>query len=262
MATMTSYPHGVPSWIDLMTTDVVAARAFYAALFDWEYDVEPTDQPGVDYTMAKRGERTAAGMMQISPEMAASGMPPMWNTYVTVDDVDAAVARVAPAGGSVQQPAMDVMDSGRMAVVADPAGSVICLWQAKSHIGAEVVNEHGSFTWSELMTPDPAAVAGFYHELFGWTTQTMPMPGGEYTVFFAPGGNENGIAGAMASPEPGMPSYWGTYFHVDDAAATVATAVDKGAQVMLEPTAMPGVGTLATLVDPQGAAFSVMTPES
>jgi hypothetical protein len=87
------------------------------------------------------------------------------------------------------------------------------------------------------------------------------MPTGTYRVFHVEGGNENGIAGAMAPPVDGMPSFWGVYFNVDDASATVARAKELGAQIMMEATPMPGVGTLATIVDPQGAAFSVMSTD-
>jgi len=161
---------------------------------------------------------------------------------------DDAVGKVAGAGGTVMQSDITVLEAGRMAIVADPAGAVICLWEAKDHIGCEVVNEHGALTWNELMTPDPAAVAPFYGEVFGWTSQAMPMPSGEYTVFFVEGGSENGIAGAMQPPMEGMPSFWGVYFHVDDAAATVETAKGLGAQVLMEATPMDGVGTLASMV--------------
>ena len=129
-------------------------------------------------------------MMQLSPEMAASGMPPVWTTYVTVDGIDAAVGKVGAAGGTVMQPPMAVMSAGRMAVVADPAGAVICMWEAIEHIGAGIVNEHGAFTWSELVTPDPAAVAPFYNAVFGWTDETVPMPTGDYTVFNVAGGSD------------------------------------------------------------------------
>ena len=112
------------------------------------------------------------------------------------------------------------------------------------------------------MTPEPAAVADFYAQVFGWAAETVPMPGGEYTVFRVDGADENGIAGAMAPPMPGMPSFWSVYFHVDDVAAAVDTARGLGAQVMMEATVMPGVGTLATLVDPPGAVVSLMSPEA
>lgn len=260
MPKMTEYPNGVPSWVDLATPDPEAAQAFYAELFGWSYESSPTDQPGNDYIMATKDGSAVAGMMKLSEEMAASGMPPVWSTYVTVADIDDTAAKVTGAGGSVLQPPMDVMEAGRMAVLADPAGSVICAWEAKQHIGAEVVNEHGALTWNELLTPDPSAVTQFYADVFGWSANTAPMPGMEYTVFSVPGGNENGIAGAM-SPPMEMPSVWVVYFNVDDAAATVAEAEELGASVMMEATPMPGVGTLAALADPQGAMFSVMTPE-
>jgi predicted enzyme related to lactoylglutathione lyase len=261
MATMTSYPHGVPNWLDLATPDPDASKAFYAALFGWEYDTQETDGPS-DYVMARRKGHNAAGMMQLSPEMAASGMPPVWSTYVNVGDLDATIEKIEAEGGSVMGPAMDAMDAGRFAVVADPAGAVFCLWEAREHVGAGIVNEHGSFSWAELMTPDPSAVAPFYQAVFGWTSETAPMPAGDYTVFTVDGGNENGIAGAMAPPVEGMPAFWSVYFAVDDAAATVAAAKELGAQILMEATPMPGVGTLATIVDPQGATFSIMTPEA
>jgi predicted enzyme related to lactoylglutathione lyase len=260
MTIVTQHAAGVPSWIDLATPDPDASKEFYSALFGWDYDDQPTGRPGTEYVMASKGGSSAAGMMQLAPEMAAAGMPPVWSTYVTVDVVDAVVARVEAAGGTVMRPAMDVTEAGRMAVVADPAGAVICLWQPNEHIGCEVVNEHGAFSWSELITPDPEGVADFYRHVFGWTHQTTPMPNGAYTVFAVEGGNPTGIAGAMAPPVEGMPPVWGVYFMVDDAAATVEAARARGAQVVLEPTEMPGVGVLATIVDPQGAAFSIMQP--
>ncbi|MEZ5381557.1 MAG: VOC family protein [Microthrixaceae bacterium] len=249
----------MPSWVDLATPDTDAARAFYGELFGWTFAEDETGE--TDYIMCSKNGHSAAGMMTLSEEMAASGMPPVWTSYVTVTNLDDAVGKVEGAGGTVMQGDIPVMEAGRMAVVADPAGAVICLWEAKEHIGCEVVNEHGALTWNELMTPDPAAVAPFYGEVFGWTAQVMPMPSGEYTVFFVEGGNEQGIAGAMVPPMEGMPPFWGVYFHVDDAVATVETARGLGAQVMMEATPMEGVGTLASMADPTGAMFSVMTPE-
>lgn len=261
MVSMTSYAHGVPSWTDLATPDPEAAMAFYADLFGWTYDTQDTDQPGVGYTMANKGDAAAAGIMELSEEMAAQGMPPVWTTYVNVDDIEAAAAKVGPAGGTVMRPPMDVMEVGRMAVVADPAGAVFCLWEAKEHIGAGVVNETGTMSWNELLSTDLAGVLPFYGEVLGWTAQAVPMPDGEYTLIHVEGGNPDGVAGAMPSPMPGMPSFWGVYFMVDDAAATVARAKELGATAMMEATPFPGVGTLASIADPQGAMFSIMQPE-
>lgn len=262
MPVMTSYPHGVPSWIDIATPDPAGSKTFYGAIFDWEFDDQPTDQPGIDYTMARRGEHGVAGMMQLTEEMAASGMPPVWTSYVAVDDLDATVDKVGPAGGTVLQPPMQVMDAGRMSVLADPSGAVFALWEPMAHLGAGIVNEPGTLGWNELITPDPAATATFYRAVLGWSTEIFPMPEGEYTVFHADGGNDGGIAGAMEPPMPGMPPFWGVYFIVDDVAATVDLASELGATVLMPTTEMAGVGILAALLDPQGAGFSVMSPET
>ena len=262
MTTMTSYANGVPSWVDLATPDPAASKHFYGALFGWDFEDQPTDTDGADYTMANLGGKPAAGVMQLSDEMAGSGVPPAWTTYVTVDDLDASMAKVEPAGGALMGPAMDIMEAGRMVVVADPAGAVFCMWEARGHIGAGIVNEPGAFSWSELITPDPAAVAPFYEAVFGWTAETALMATGPYTVFSVDGGHENGIAGAMSPPVEGMPAAWGVYFSVADARATVETARSLGAHVLMEATEMPGVGTLAALMDPHGAAFSIMQAPS
>ena len=261
MTHVSSYAHGVPSFTDLATPDPDASQRFYGALFGWDFDTRPAG-PDATYTMCSKDGKVAAGMMQLSPEMAQSGMPPVWSSYVTVDDLEAATAKVAPAGGQVMRPPMDVMDAGRMAVVTDSAGAVFCLWEAGESIGSEVVNEHGAVTWNELLTPDPAQAAGFYGELLGWTAQTMPMPMGDYTVFFVEGGNENGIAGSMTPPMPGMPPAWLVYFNVDDCDATAELATEHGATVMGQPMDVPGVGRLVPIQDPQGAMFAVMTPAS
>ena len=99
-----------------------------------------------------------------------------------------------------------------------------------------------------------------FAEVFGWTAQTEPTPVGPYTVFKVQGGNPDGIAGAM-SPPMETPSFWGVYFTVDDTSATVAAANEHGATVMMDAMEMPDTGTLATMVDPQGAVFSIMQPE-
>lgn len=248
------YRHGVPSWIDLMTPDRERSKAFYGALFGWTYTEEPTDQ-GPTYTMCERNGRSAAGMGPLPPDMEAQGMPPMWNTYVTVDDVDASVQRAESAGGAVIMPTMDVVDAGRMAGVADPTGAVMMLWQAKQHVGATLVNEHGTLTWNELLTPDVDQAGAFYGELFGWTSQSMDMPDGTiYTVFML---GDDQVAGAMNPPDPAIPPSWLVYFAIDDIDATAGAAEEYGGQLLSDPIDAPP-GILLPVQDPQGAVFSVI----
>jgi uncharacterized protein len=257
MPVRTEYAPGTPSWTDLASPDLAASRGFYGALFGWDFSEEATGDPDSPYVMASQDGKVVAGMMKLSPEMQAGGMPPVWSTYVTVANVEAATAKVKELGGAVLREPMDVMDAGRMSVVADPTGAVFCLWQAKQSIGAEIVNEPVSLTWNELMTPDVATAKTFYDALFGWKGETMEMGGGgpPYTVWML---GEGGIGGAMTPPMEGMPAFWGVYFAVADCDATVAKATELGAAVLNGPMDVPEVGRMAALVDPQGAAFSVI----
>ena len=251
MPERTEYAPGTPSWVDLQTSDQPAAKQFYRELFGWTYDDNPVGD-GVVYSMAVlKGTQVAA----ISPlgDMAAQGVPPHWNTYVTVSDVDAAAGQVGAAGGQVIAPPFDVMDAGRMAVVADPTGAMLNLWQAKNNIGAGLVNEAGAFSWNELLSPDMPKAAEFYNKIFGWEANHI-TEGMEYWEFKL---NGESIAGGMNPPMPGIPPVWTIYFSVDDTDATVAKAQSLGGAVFMPPTEIPP-GRFAVLADPQGAVFNVI----
>jgi predicted enzyme related to lactoylglutathione lyase len=249
MPDRTEYATGIPNWVDLQTSEPAAAKGFYTALFGWDYEDMPMpDSPAV-YSMAKLRGKYAAAIAPLPPQQ---GVPPHWNSYVATADVDAITGRVASAGGTVFMPPFDIMDAGRMSFVADPTGAPIGLWQAKNHIGSEVVNEPGAFTWSELQTPDVDAAAAFFATVLGWEAQ--PFEGMDYTVFNNDG---VGIAGATKPAMPGVPPNWLVYFDVADTDATVAKAKELGASVLAEPMDIPA-GRFAVLSDPQGAVFAVI----
>lgn len=255
MATRTSYDAGTPCWIDLTSPDVAASTSFYAGLFGWSSDDQHDDDGNHIYTNFQHDGQVVAGMATQDPSMA--GMPPMWNTYVAVDDVDAVLARVEDAGGAVLLPTMEVMTQGRMAVIADPAGAVVSLWEAGEHIGAQVVNEPDTWAWNELMSRDLEASQAFHADVLGWTYEAMEMPDMVYQVVE---GGDQGIAGMMAMPEglpDQVPSHWVTYFLVKDAAESVARATELGATVTHGPDDTP-VGILAGIHDPLGGSFSIM----
>jgi predicted enzyme related to lactoylglutathione lyase len=254
MTTKTEYAPGTPSWVDLGTTDTAAAQAFYGPLFGWEFDEQKDPDGQVVYCLAKLGGKNAAGLMEQPPGQRDMGVPPTWNTYVSVTDADATTAKAEAAGGTVFMPPMDVMDAGRMSVFADPTGAVIGTWQPNQHIGAEVVNEPGALTWDELVTPDVDKAAAFYQQVFGWKARTQQMGPMTYTELLL---DDQSIAGAMPPPMEGMPPMWGVYFAVADTDATVKDATSRGATVMQEATDIPP-GRFAVLADPQGAVFLVI----
>lgn len=256
MPDVTSHPHGTPSWVDLTTPDQPAAKAFYAGLFGWTYDDNPMPETDAVYSMAMLDGKAVAAISPQQQEMIDAGAPPLWNTYITVDDLEAAVGRVEAAGGTVMAPPFDVMEAGRMAVLVDSAGAFFLLWSPKDHIGAERVNEPGCLAWNELMTPDVDAAAAFYGAVFGWGTQTFEGQEG-YTVFTRASDGE-GIAGAMNPPMEGIPPNWGVYFAVEDCDATVSAASQAGGSVLNGPMDI-AVGRIATITDPQGGMFNVIT---
>jgi predicted enzyme related to lactoylglutathione lyase len=251
MPTRTSYAQGTPNWVDLQTSDQDAAKAFYSGLFGWTYDDQPMPQ-GPVYSMAMLNGHPVAAIAPQTPEMVAAGAPPMWNTYLAVDSVDEATAKVEAAGGKVAMAPFDVMDAGRMAFVMDPSGAAVALWQASQHIGATLVNEPGTINWNELITTDPAVK--FYNEVAGLTTSTMDMGGQTYTLFEVDG---QMVGGSMPPQAPGVPNHWHVYFGVDDADAAAAKARELGGSVVVEPFDTP-VGRMAVVSDPQGAVFSII----
>jgi uncharacterized protein len=282
MAERDRYVPGVPCWIDTSQPDPDAAVAFYGGLFGWEF--ENTMPPGSDgkYFIARlRGGDVAA--VSSRPE----GGPPMamWNTYVWVESADAAAAKVRDAGGRVVSEPFDVMDAGRMAVFMDPEGAAFCVWQAKEHRGARVVNEHGSLNFNDLNTRDPQGAKAFYGAVFGWTT--LELDGG-FAMWTLPGygdfleqgdpdlrkrmaevGAPEGFEDVVASLAPigddqaGVPAHWGVTFAVDDADATAARAAELGGEVVVPPFDAPWV-RMTVIRDPQGATFtaSKFVPEN
>jgi predicted enzyme related to lactoylglutathione lyase len=257
MQEVTKYPSGTFSWIDVNTTDQDAGKAFYTELFGWGSVDNPVPDGGV-YTMLQLNGRDVAAISAMSPEMRESGMPPMWNSYITVEDVDKAASRAEEAGGSVMMPPFDVMNAGRMAMVQDPTGALFALWEAKEHIGAQLVNVPGSLCWNELYTNDPDKAAEFYQAVFGWEHQYDEKM--NYHLFF---NGERMAAGMMKISDEmaEVPPNWSIYLAVDDCDATVAKANELGGSVVVPPQDIPGTGRFAVLHDPQGAVFSVIKME-
>jgi uncharacterized protein len=248
-----AYAEGTPNWVDLQTTDVDAAKAFYGALFGWSFADQPIPQDGT-YSIAQLDGDAVAAIAPQSPPMLESHAPPAWNTYIAVDDVDAAAAKVAGAGGTLAMEPFDVMEAGRMAFVLDPGGAAVGLWQAGAHIGATRVNEPNTLTWNELTSSDLDAALPFYEQVVGLSARKVPMGEMEYTMLFV--GEE--MAGGATPPQmDGVPNHWHVWFAVSDADEAARIAGENGGAVLVEPFDMP-IGRAATIRDPQGAVFSVI----
>lgn len=255
MPARSAYAEGTPNWVDLQTSDQDAAKSFYGGLLGWSFDDQPMPQ-GPTYSMALIGGDAVAAITPLPTELAAQGVPPHWNTYLAVDDVDSATAAAAGAGGTVVMEPFDVMEAGRMSVVTDPGGATVCLWQANQHIGAGLVNEPGALIWNELITDKGDSSHAFYAELVGLSSERSDMGDMPYTVLKA---GEEMVAGSMAPPMADVPNHWHVYFAVADIDESLAKARELGAEVLNGPFPIP-IGRMATLRDPQGAVVSLFEP--
>jgi predicted enzyme related to lactoylglutathione lyase len=269
-----TYPHGVPSWVEVSQPDLDPARQFYGELFGWTFEtVTPPGAPS-EYVIAKLGGRDVAGLSG-GEETSA------WHTYVAVDDADAQAALVAKAGGSVLSEPADAGPAGRSAICADPSGAQFRLWQAGRRLGAQVVNVPGAWNFSDLHTPDLAQAAAFYPQVFGWAIEDV----GFATMVRVPGYGDHlqatidpdiharqdavksppGFADAigwMVPTEPTAAPHWHVSFTVADRDAIAAAVPRWGGQVL---STQDSQWTRSALVsDPSGAVFtaSQFTPPS
>ena len=246
MAEMTRYEHGVPSWVDMGAPDPQAALAFYSELLGWEGQ-DMGEEAGHYTIVSKNGKMVAA----ISP--AQQPGPPWWSTYINVDDVDQVTKKAEAAGGEVVVAPMDVMTAGRMAVYRDTTGAFISAWQPQDHLGAQLVNEPGTFCWCELGTSDMEKSKRFYGDVFGWSWGGAP----EYAEAQVSG---RSIGGVMPRPEAipaEVPDHWLVYFGATDVDGDAQKAQSLGATQVVEPTDIPNTGRFAVFLDPQGAVFAL-----
>jgi uncharacterized protein len=247
MAERTSYAPGTPSWVDLGTPDTQAAAAFYGGLFGWTVNVDPRPEAG-GYGLATLRELNVAGVMgQMNPG------PPVWSVYVAVADADETVAKIGANGGTVVAGPMDVMDAGRMAVAQDPLGTFFGVWQARAHLGAQVVNEPGAFTWNELATGDLDRARDFYGAVFGWGTAGDEGHDPAAAAIFTVAGET--VCGAHQAGEGEFPA-WSVWFAVEDCDASAARATELGGSILMPPSDMD-FGRGAVVADPQGAVFGI-----
>jgi predicted enzyme related to lactoylglutathione lyase len=235
-------------WHEQVSSDPKEAERFYTELFGWGTE---TFKPGeIDYTMISSGGRTHGGFSR-----AMEGAPPPhWLGHVRVEKLEDTIQKAESAGGKLAAGPFEMEDVGRIAIIGDPQGGYVSLYQQPS----EGERAEGVFVWDELAAKDVDAAQRFYEAVFGWTTSDMGEEYGGYRIF------QNGearIAGLMGLPDASIPTHWQPYIAVEDPDATTAKAKELGGSALMEPMDVPQVGRLAVLQDPQGATFGIIRPE-
>lgn len=251
MGERSSYAPGTFCWSELTSTDQEGSKAFYGALFGWEANDVPVGESAT-YSMMRLQGRDVAAITGQPQQQRDAGVPSLWNSYVSVASAEQAAARAAELGGNVHAGAFDVMDAGRMAVIQDPQGAYVMVWEARDHHGAGLVNAPGALTWNELQSPDVDASEAFYAGLFGWAYEDAEFMPERYPTIRVGEANNGGIRAAA----PGMSPAWLVYFGARDVEASLARALELGASALAGPIDIQ-IARIAVVRDPQGAVFAL-----
>lgn len=246
-----------PIWLDLSSSDAAGSRDFYSKLFGWKVEVNPDPQYG-GYALAKIGGKDVAG---IGPKMSPEA-PTAWLVYIASADAADTAKKAKAAGGNILAEPMQVGPQGTMAVIQDPSGAAIGVWQPGLMAGSPVIGQANAYGWAELNARGFAKAEPFYKKVFGWGDKKSDMGEGmEYTEFQL--GGESIAGGMEMNPmvPAQVPSYWLAYFTVPDVDKEHEKATQLGAKSMLEPQDFPG-GRFSILTDPQGAAFGLLVMKS
>lgn len=236
-------------WHDLITEDIDAARRFYGGLFGWEFEASKGPQ-GNDYTLVLSDNVYIGGMVPVASPTDGTKIS-RWLPYVSVADVDAAVAAAIAGGATIAASARNV-DIGRVAAVIDPQGAVVGL--ARSDIGdpddRTTAAAAGRVVWNEMHASDDAAAAAFYKAVINCETVAIERGIGEYYMLRMNGVDRGGI---MQNPADGWKPSWLTFFAVTDPEAAAARAAQLGGTVLLRPSQEFRNGNIAVVADPSGA---------
>jgi predicted enzyme related to lactoylglutathione lyase len=245
-------------WIELATTDQPAAKKFYSSLFGWEAEDSPMG-PEFSYTIFRLGGKQAGGAYRLMKEQVDAHVPPHWMLYVRVEGVDASAAKAVRLGAKQVVPPSDIPNVGRFAVLQDPTGGHISIFQLGEHKGLEAFGNVNALCWADLNTGNAEGAARFYGDWFGWN---FDLGKEGYRHIMNGSSKEDMIGGIpprMHAP-PGTPAHWMAYFQVSDCKASAEKAARLGAKTIMPANLMAEVGTIAVLADPQGAVFSLYQP--
>jgi uncharacterized protein len=245
---------GLPIWYELLARDPDAAERFYTHVLGWSVE-RPQLAAAPDYrVLAAPDGDGVAGLMAVPP---GAPMAPGWLFYLAADDVDATVERIIAAGGAVAMPATDIPEVGRIALVADPHGTLFYVMrgdgdESRAFRTADTATA-GHAVWNELTAPDQDATLAFYAGLFGWRHEgAMPMGDlGDYKFVHSGTTCLGATMNSFAGKGPG----WQFYFMVDDVDAAVERLTGAGGRVVQGPDEIPGGSFSVVAADPEGAAF-------
>lgn len=247
MTVVTNHRLGEPCWVDYVSSDVPRARDFYADLFGWKAE----ESRSGEYVTFRRDGRAVAGLGPRVGDVRADA----WLTYLLVDDAEESLRAATAAGAQVVVPAQAVGSDGTLAVVDDPGGALVGMWDPVDHRGFDLVDEVGAPSWHELYARNYAAQVDFYGRVFGWRTRVLGDTADfRYVTFGEDDDPAGGVFDADGMLPEGVSSHWVVYFGVADAAAASQRVIELGGTVVRDPWDSE-FGRFAQVTDPLGGLF-------
>jgi predicted enzyme related to lactoylglutathione lyase len=247
-------------WHELVTTDPEAGAGFYSRVFGWNAQPFGGDP---NYLMLTSGQSPVGGTRVVDKDPLAGKVGANWLTYVGVPDITAALAAVEAHGGRIIHPVTAIpSDGGRYAVIADPQGSTIGVYEPGGGMSGGANPTAGSVAWHELRADDVVAALQFYQAIFGWEVlRSIPM-GGDVGTYYLFGIGNSQMGGAFKRPKDLAPNWprWLVYLAVPSVTAAVEAGLAAGGKLLNGPHEVPGGNCMAQIADPHGVVFAVHGP--
>jgi len=201
-------------WMDVTSTRLDVSLDFYRQLFPWQREIlNDAHSPG--YSFLRSEGHVVAGAEPIPEEKG----PPVWTVMVVADDADATVGQAVSRGGVVTYPVGPILDLGRIAMVRDPQGAIIGVWEPGTYRPLDVPAVPGRLVGAEIVTPDAAATCAFYEEVFGWRR--------------ADASNQMDAGVPVRVVEREGPALWTPVLHIPAAADLAGRLLRAGGQVIV-----------------------------
>ncbi|HEY0620688.1 MAG TPA: VOC family protein [Kribbella sp.] len=244
-------PAGTPTWVDLAANDAAAAAEFYAELFGWDYD----HQPSGDYYVCRVDGEDVGGIGPKQP--GTEHLQSRWTTYLATDHLELTLDTIRSQGGRLLTEPVDIGVYGRMAIAADPNCAIFGLWQAAEHIGSGLRSTPGSFVWSEALSRDHQTAKAFYSAVFGYRLEEIGGYDTQYAALYAADKPVAGTGEFHPDMPTGTPPHWLPYFATSCTDTTIGQVRDHGGELTGDPLDTD-FGRMAVLADPEGARFAVI----
>ena len=244
-------------WRDLLTNDPAASQRFYGELFGWTF--ENLDDNAA-YTLIRHNGHMIGGMIDTVALNNRDDIS-QWVVLMSVEDVDASIARVTAAGGEVVTPVTDLQNRGQLAVFRDAEGALVGLLETRDGDPGDRSADFGDFLWDELWTTDIDSATAFYGEIAGLEASGIDEDEGRATPekYRLLKSGDTPRVGIMPNPLEGLDPVWVSYLRVESPATIASRVADLGGRIIVEAQPRPIGGEVAFIAGPSGAGIALQT---